>query len=167
MVYLDTLSSSRSDATSDPVRHEVTINDEQNVAFITVAYQRRILSYVFTVIPEKAFNCVEDVIQILILSTPTLILSPALLAQSSSLSCEVAIHRLVDYRHREAFTCRVMHSTLLQLSSVEIINNTGIFVSTAHVVSGDDTPLIQQVSKSASRINAVLQRRRREKEHFF
>ena len=71
--YLDTLSSSRSDATSDPVKHEVTINDEQNVAFITVAYQRKILSYVFTVIPEKAFNCVEDVIQILILSIPTLI----------------------------------------------------------------------------------------------
>ena len=129
----------------------MTINDEQNVAFITVAYQRRILSYVFTVIPEKAFNCVEDVIQILILSRPTLSLSPALLAQSSSLSCEVAIHRLVDYRHREAFTCRVMHSALLQLSSVEIINNTGIVVSTAHVVSGDDTPLIQQVSKPNKR----------------
>ena len=46
-----------SDATSDLVRHEVTINDEQNVA-----YQRRILCYVFTVTPEKASNCVEDVI---------------------------------------------------------------------------------------------------------
>ena len=39
-----------------------------------------------------------------------------------------------------------MHSALLQLSSVEIINNTGIVVSTAHVVSGDALPQIQQVS---------------------
>ncbi|KAK2573056.1 hypothetical protein P5673_002087 [Acropora cervicornis] len=137
---MDTLFASGRDATSTPVRHEVVIRDEQKVAFTTVAYQRRPLSYVFT----QAFHRAEDVTQIL--STPTLILSPALLAQSSSLSCEVAIHRLVDYRHREGFTCRVMHSTLLQLSSVEIINNTGIVVSTAHVVSGDAIPQIQQVS---------------------
>ena len=45
-----------------------------------------------------------------------------------------------------------MHSTLLQLSSVEVIfNNAGMVVSTAHVVSGDAIPLIQQVSKPNKR----------------
>ena len=64
-------SSSGRHGTSEPARHEVTINDEQKVAFTSVAYLRRLLSYVFTVIPEKAFKSVKDVAQIL--STATLI----------------------------------------------------------------------------------------------
>ena len=74
--YLDTLFASGRDATLKPVRHEVVISNEQKVAFTTVAYQRRPLSYVFTVMPEQAFNRAEDITEIL--STPTLILSPAL-----------------------------------------------------------------------------------------
>ena len=58
----------------------------------------------------------------------------------------MSVHRVLDYRQRDAFTCRIMHSAELQLSSVEIVDNAKNVVSTAHVIRTDALPSREQLS---------------------
>ena len=57
----------------------------------------------------------------------------------------MSVHWLLDYRGRKVFTCRVMHSAQLQLSSAEVIDYSGNVVSSAHLIRGDVLPIIGQV----------------------
>ena len=71
-------------------------------------------------------------------------LPPASLARSSTALCEMSVLRLLDWRE-DAFACRVMHSAVLQFSSVEVINKVGNVVGTAHLIGSHILPKPEQV----------------------
>ena len=128
----------------EPVTHEFAIAENVIVRFTTVASPRRLEKYFFMVKPKSTdFSTVQHPAQIL--SSPTLILSPMALAQSSSMSCAWSVNRLFVLGQREVFTYRVMHSAQLLFSSVEVINPVGRVVSTANVLRGDILPMREQV----------------------
>ena len=129
----------------EPVTHELAIVDNIIVRFTTLANPPRRDRYYFTVKLKTNFSTVQHPAQIL--SFPTLVLSPLSLAQSSSASCALSVDGLLDYGNREVFTYRVIHSAQLLLSSVEVINNAGRVLSTAHLIRGDILPTRFQVNK--------------------
>lgn len=77
---------------------------------------------------------------------PSLVLSfPKSMFPSSDfaktyLPCESATHLLMDSRGREAFRCRVVHSTAAKLSAVEVIDAQGIVVASAHTIKPNILP---------------------------
>ena len=96
-----------------------------------------------------------------ILSSPTLILSPASLVQLATAQC-----RLFDSRRRLASARRVMHSLIiLQLLSVEVINKAGTVsvVSVAYLIRETFFP---SVVTSKSQTKATLSTCRKEKEPY-
>ena len=125
----------------EPVTNELVIAENVIVRFTTLANPPRLDKHYFTVKPNKNFNTVQHPAQIL--SEPTLTLSPLSLAQSSA-PCASSVHWYIG-KH-EAFTCRIMHSAQLQLSSVEVIDHAGRVVSTAHLIRGDVLPARKQVN---------------------
>jgi len=128
----------------EPVAHELAIAENVIVRFTTVASPPIIEKYFFMVKPKKTdFSIKQHPAQIL--SSPTLILSPMALAQSSSTYCAWSVNRLFGHGQREVFTYRIMHSAQLLFSSVEVINHAGRIVSTAHVIRGDILPMREQV----------------------
>ena len=130
---------------TEPVTHELAIVDNIIVRFTTVASPPRLDRYYFTVNPKKNFSAVQHPVQIL--SSPTLILSPMSLAQSSSASCALSVNGLLDHYKREVFSYRVMHSAQLLFSSVEVINRAGDVMSTAHLIRDDILPTGFQLNK--------------------
>ena len=66
-------------------------------------------------------------------------LSPADFSKTY-LPCEAATHTLLDCRGREAFRCRVLHSTAAALSAVEVISIHGIVVASAHTIDPNVLP---------------------------
>ena len=76
----------------------------------------------------------------------TLFLPPASLTRLPEASCETSTVQVLYGLDQEAFTYRIMHSVALQLSSVEVINNDGNVVSTAHLIQSHTLPRQLQVS---------------------
>ena len=93
--------------------------------------------YRFKVLPQEFFTRVDN--PSLVLSFPQSMISPSDVVKSY-LPCESATHTLQDYRGREAFKCRVVHSTAGLLSAVEIISLHGIVVASAHVINPNILP---------------------------
>lgn len=93
--------------------------------------------YRFKVQPDMYFKKIHH--PSLVLSFPQSILSPSDFAKTY-LPCEHASHTLLDCRGREAFKCRVIHSTEGLLSAVEIISLHGLLVASAHTVSPNILP---------------------------
>lgn len=56
------------------------------------------------------------------------------------LPCEVATHILLDVREREAFKCRVVHSTVAVLSAVEVISLHNDTVASAKTITSAVLP---------------------------
>ena len=125
-----------------PALHNFTIDDHLVVQLTTKTHSPRLVGYNFTVSPDKHFRSVKYPAKFL--SSPSLILSPASLAQSLA-PCEMSVHRLFDHRQQEVFTCRIMHSARLLFSSVEVINSVGSVVSTAHLIRGNVLPTKEQL----------------------
>ena len=88
--------------------------------------------YRFKVQPDLYFAKVDH--PSLVLSFPQAMLSPSDYSKTY-LPCESATHTLFDCRGREAFRCRVVHSTAGLLSTVEIISLHGIVVASAHTIN--------------------------------
>lgn len=93
--------------------------------------------YRFKVQPDLYFGKVDH--PSLVLSFPQSMLSPVDFAKTF-LPCESATHTLLDCRGREAFKCRVVHSTTATLSAVEVINMEGIVVASAHLIKANTLP---------------------------
>ena len=133
---------SRSALEPGPASHNFTIDGHLVVQLTTKTHSPRLVGYNFTVSPDKHFRSIRHPAKFL--CSPSLILSPASLAQSSAL-CEMLVHRLFDHRQQEVFTCRIMHSARLLFSSVEVINSAGSVVSTAHLIRGNVLPTKEQL----------------------
>ena len=117
----------------------------QYVRVTTVAHPPKQDGYSFKVRPQKLFSNVENPAQIL--RSPTLILSPVSLVQSATAPCEMSDHLLFDSRGRPAFGCRVIHSAVLQLSCVQVINKAQKVVSVAYLIRENVLPKRGQVKK--------------------
>lgn len=143
--YLDSVPL-RSCGTLQPVTHELQSADHnQCVRFTTVAHPPKQDGYSFAVRPQKIFSNVENPAQIL--GSPTLILSPTSLVQSATAPCEMSDHLLFDSRGRPAFGCRVIHSAVLQLSCVQVINKAKRVVSVAYLIRENVLPKRGQVKR--------------------
>ena len=94
--------------------------------------------------PHGTFQLLRDPSKIS--GSLTLFFPPASLACLPETSCETSTGQVFYGLNREAFTYRVMHSVALQLSSVEVINNDGNVVSTAHLIQSHTLPRQLQVS---------------------
>ena len=103
--------------------------------------------YWFNVKPKEAFRHVSDTATIL--STPMLSIFQSL-SVSPSENCEMALQEVFDSHDRLAFSCRVMHWGIRRgfhpMACVEVINNAGDVVSTAHLLQGNTLPSTEQVS---------------------
>ena len=142
------------------VTHELQMPDHnQYVRVTTVAHPPKQDGYSFKVRPQKLFSNVENPAQIL--RSPTLILSPVSLVQSATAPCEMSVHLLFDSRGRPAFACRVIHSAVLQLSCVQVINKAQRVVGVAYLIRKTFFP---SVVRSKSQTNAALWTCRKEKE---
>ena len=98
----------------------------------------------FTVKPRgKSFPSFRDPSKVS--GSLTLFLPPASLACLPKASYETSTGQVFYGLDRKAFTYRVMHSVALQLSSVEVINNDGNVVSTAHLIQNHVLPRQLQV----------------------
>lgn len=144
---------------SHPETHELTIAENLIVRFTTVVHSPKPDEYFFSVMPNGDFNPVQDVTSIL--SSPALFLSPFSLNQTVA-SSEMSLHRLMDYFEREAFICRVMHSAELLFSSVEVMNQVGDVVSTAHLLRGNVLPAKKQVGEPQSVVALWMRREGKE-----
>ena len=117
----------------------------QYVRVTTVAHPPKQDGYSFKVRPQNLFSNVENPAQIL--RSPTLILSPVSLFQSATAPCEMSDHLLFDSRGRPAFGCRVIHSAVLQLSCVQVINKAQRVVGVAYLIRENVLPKRGQVRK--------------------
>ena len=95
-----------------------------------------IKGYRFTVQPNMYFRKIDHASKAL--SFPQLMLSPIDLSRAQ-LPCESATHTLLDCRGREAFKCRVVHSTEGLVSAVEISIHVFV-VASAHTINCDILP---------------------------
>ena len=93
--------------------------------------------YRFKVQPDLYFAKVDH--PSLALTSPQSMFAPSDFAKSY-LPCESATHTLLDCRGREAFKCRVVHTTAGLLSAVEIISLHGIVVASAHTINHNALP---------------------------
>ena len=114
----------------------------QYVRVTTIAHPPKQDGYSFKVKPQKLCSNVKNLAQLL--RSPTLILSPVSLAQSAKAPCEMSDHLLFDSRGRPAFVCRVIHSAVLQLSCVQVINKV---VGLAYLIRQNVLPKRGQVRK--------------------
>ena len=64
--------------------------------------------------------------------------------------CEMSLRRIFDYRNKEAFSYRVLHSAGLMLSSVEILDLNEKPLASAHLLSNEALPSKDQVAREAS-----------------
>ena len=87
--------------------------------------------YRFTIRQDFLFAKVDH--PSMVLSFPQAMLTPSDFAKPF-LPCEVATHTSLDVRGREAFKCRVVHSTAAVLSAVEIISLHNVAVASANTV---------------------------------
>ena len=69
------------------------------------------------------------------------------LVHSATAPCEMSVHLLFDSRGRPAFVCRVIHSAVLQLSCVQVINKAQRVVSVAYLIRENVLPKRGQVKK--------------------
>ena len=117
---------------------DVPLRKGQCKAKLTVYAKPPVIKkYTFTIEPDKYFSHSNH--PSMVLHCPTLMLSPSDLARSS-LPSESAIHRVMDWRGGDAFKCRVIHSAAAVLSALEIINNNGEFVASAHAINSSTLP---------------------------
>ena len=117
----------------------------QYVRVTTIAHPPKQDGYSFKVKPQKLFSNVDNPAQIL--TSPRLILSPVSLVQSATAPCEMSDHLLFDSRGRPAFVCRVIHSAVLQLSCVQVINKAQRVVGLAYLIRQNVLPKRGQVRK--------------------
>ena len=74
-----------------------------------------------------------------LLSDPQLMLPPSNLAKAF-LSCSAVSQSVLDWREREAFKYRIVHSSVGMISAVEIINLDKQVVASAHTVNQNSLP---------------------------
>ena len=117
----------------------------QYVRVTTIAHPPKQDGYSFKVKPQKLCSNVKNLAQLL--RSPTLILSPVSLVRSAKAPCEMSDHLLFDSRGRPAFGCRVIHSAVLQLSCVQVINKAKRVVSVAYLIRENVLPKRGQVKR--------------------
>ncbi|XP_078366083.1 uncharacterized protein LOC144650309 [Oculina patagonica] len=117
----------------------ILLNEGQFTAKVTVEISRPFITkYSFTVQPKYFFTSCNHVAEVLV--SPQLMLSPSDLAKPF-LPCETSTHSVLDLRKNEAFRCRVIHSSSVMLSAVEIMSNDEKVIASAHTVSPGTLPL--------------------------
>ena len=129
-------------ATPDPSTHTVEFENEKRVRFVTKPHPPTRGRYCFTVRPQRSFAEVQNVAELL--SCPTLFLPPGVLAEGRG-PFSTSVHQIVDFRGREALSCRVTHSATAMVSSVEILDLYGVIVGSAHMIGSDVLPREDQV----------------------
>ena len=119
---------------TDVKKYKFSFNDQTSVRLTVVTHPPSRLPgyYSFTVKPPGTIHSLRDPSNIS--GSLTLFLPPASLASLPEAFGKTSMGQVFDSHNREAFTYRVMHSVALQLSSVEVVNNDGNVVSTAHLI---------------------------------
>lgn len=137
----------RSLAAPQTVTHREDFARDIFVKITAVAHPPLSKGYWFNVKPKEAFCHVSDAANIL--SAPMLSVFQSL-SVSPSENCEMALQEVFDSHDCLAFSCRVMHWGIRRgfhpMACVEVINNAGDVVSTAHLLQGNTLPSREQVS---------------------
>ena len=116
---------------------DVPLKRGQNTVKVTILIgYPTLIRYSFKVQPKKVFAAYHPST---ILSSPLLMLSPSDLA-NPFVPCDAFTHPVLDWKGNQVFRCRVVHSSAVLLSAVEIINAYDQVVATAHTVSPGTLP---------------------------
>ncbi|XP_078364164.1 uncharacterized protein LOC144648506 [Oculina patagonica] len=137
MSYIDSLYVNEP-APAHPWTIDVPFNGSQSVVRLTVMLNPpAVEGYRFTLQQDLLFTKVDH--PSTVLSFPQAMFTPSDFAKPF-LPCEAATHTLLDVRKREAFKCRVVHSTTAVLSAVEVITLHNVAVASANTVNSAVLP---------------------------
>lgn len=135
--YLDSLYVA-GPATTYPWNIDIPFSGSQKVVRLTVTLNPpTVKGYKFTIRRDLVFTKYDH--PSLVLSSPQAVLTPNDFGKSL-LSCEAATHTLLDVRGRDAFKCRVVHSTATVLSAVEIFSLHNVVVASAYSIKSAILP---------------------------
>ena len=134
--YLDSLS-----VTGSPPSHtwnvDIPFSDLRSVRLTFTLNPPAVEGYKFTIRQDLLFTKYDH--PSLALSFPQAMLAPNDFGKPF-LPCEAATHTLFDVRKREAFKCRVVHSTAAVLSAVEIFSLHNVAVATTYSIKSAILP---------------------------
>ena len=134
--YLDSLH-----VAGPPPTHPWNINipfsDSRRVRLTFTLNPPAVEGYKFTIRKDLLFTKYDH--PSLVLSFPQAMLAPNDFGKPS-LPCEAATHTLLDVRKRDAFRCRVVHSTEAVLSAVEIFSLHNVAVASAYSIKSTIIP---------------------------
>ena len=121
-----------------PWNIDVPLSGSQSVVRLTVVLNPpAVEGYRFTIQPDLVFTKFDH--PSIVLNFPQAMLTPSVFA-NPFLPSEAATHTLLDVRGRDAFKCRVVHSTAAVLSAVEVISLHNVTVASAYTVNSAVLP---------------------------